>query len=310
MPIKVMDGFGGGLNSDIGAAVIYAVDRGARVINLSVGTKGRSLLHQDVVDYARSRGVVLVAAAGNEGENVDTYTPAGARGVLSVAALDQNDKKPAFGNWGQNVSIAAPGVDIVSWRARASDFVLVVTGGKDYKAGDNIMAGDRWLYRASGTSFAAPFVAGAAALLFALNPNLTGRQVERMLVESADDVEVPGWDQITGAGRLNIARAALSNPNVSRRQGRAHRARTGGRPARGSGVRHRRRHAAQELSGAAGPGRITQQLEDGGGAGGQGGGGRPARRFPPARDYCPRQMERAGRRPGHRGPDPRGARQP
>ena len=215
MPIKVMDGFGGGLNSDIGAAVIYAVDRGARVINLSVGTKGLSLLHQDVVDYARARGVVLVAAAGNEGESVDAYTPAGVRGVLSVAALDQNDKKPGFGNWGQNVSLAAPGVDIVSWRARNSDFVLVVTGGKDYKAGDNIVANDRWLYRASGTSFAAPFVAGAAALLFALNPNLTGGQVERMLVESADDVEVPGWDQITGAGRLNIARAALSNPNVA-----------------------------------------------------------------------------------------------
>lgn len=215
MPIKVMDGFGGGLNSDIGAAVIYAVERGARVINLSVGTKGLSQLHQDVVDYARSRGVVIVTAAGNEGENVDAYTPGGVKGVLSVAALDQNDKKPNFGNWGQNVSLAAPGVDIVSWRARNSDFVLVVTGGKDYKPGANINPSDRWLYQASGTSFAAPFVTGAAALLFALNPNLTGRQVERMLVESADDVEVPGWDQITGAGRLNIARAALSNPNAS-----------------------------------------------------------------------------------------------
>jgi hypothetical protein len=215
MPIKVMDGFGGGLNSDIGAAVIYAVERGARVINLSVGTKGLSKLHQAVVDYARSRGVVLVAAAGNEGESIDAYSPGGVKGVLSVAALDQNDKKPAFGNWGQNVALAAPGVDIVSWRARNSDFVLIASGGKGYKAGDAIVAADRWLYRASGTSFAAPFVAGAAALLFSLNPNLTGRQVERMLVESADDVEVPGWDQITGAGRLNIVRAAFSNPNVA-----------------------------------------------------------------------------------------------
>jgi subtilisin family serine protease len=215
MPIKVMDGFGGGLNSDIGAAVIYAVERGARVINLSVGTKGLSKLHQAVVDYARSRGVVLVAAAGNEGESIDAYSPGGIKGVLSVAALDQNDKKPGFGNWGQNVALAAPGVDIVSWRARNSDFVLIASGGKDYKAGDAIVPADRWLYRASGTSFSAPFVAGAAALLFSLNPNLTGRQVERMLVESADDVETPGWDQITGAGRLNIARAALSNPNTA-----------------------------------------------------------------------------------------------
>jgi subtilisin family serine protease len=216
LPIKVMDGFGGGLNSDIGAAVIYAVERGARVINLSVGTtKGLSKLHQSVVDYARSRGVVLVAAAGNEGESIDTYSPGGVKGVLSVAALDQNDKKPPFGNWGQNVALAAPGVDIVSWRARNSDFVLIASGGKSYKAGDAIVPANRWLYRASGTSFAAPFVAGAAALLFSLNPNLTGRQVERMLVESADDVEVPGWDQITGAGRLNIVRAALANPNVA-----------------------------------------------------------------------------------------------
>jgi hypothetical protein len=213
MPLKAMDTFGSGLNANIGRAVVYAVDHGARVINVSLGTKAVSALQQDVVDYARARDVVIVVAAGNEGIDTSGFTPAGARGALTVASTDQNDKKPPFGNWGQNVALAAPGVDIVSLRARWSDFVLVATGGKDYKSGANILGAGGWLYRASGTSFSAPLVTGAAAFIRSLYPNLSGRQVERMLVESADDIEVAGWDQFTGAGRLNMRRAIFTDPN-------------------------------------------------------------------------------------------------
>lgn len=213
MPLKAMATFGDGLNSDISRAILYAVDHGARVINVSAGKKGVSPLQQEVLDYARGEGVLVVVAAGNEGIDTSDYSPAGAHGVVTVAATDQNDKRPPFGNWGQNVALAAPGVDIVSLRARGTDFVLVATEGKEYKAGANFVGADKWLYRATGTSFSAPLVSGAAALLLALYPNLTPGQVERMLVESADDIEVPGWDQYTGAGRLNIARALFTNPN-------------------------------------------------------------------------------------------------
>ncbi len=213
MPLKAMGTFGDGLNSAISRAILYAVEHGARVINVSVGAKGLSAVQQEVVDYARGQGALVIVAAGNEGIDTSGYSPAGVRGVITVSATDQNDKKPPFGNWGQNVALAAPGVDIVSLRARGTDFVLVASEGKDYKAGANFVGRDRWLYRATGTSFSAPLVSGAAALLLSLYPNLTPGQVERMLVESADDIEVPGWDQFTGAGRLNIARALFSNPN-------------------------------------------------------------------------------------------------
>jgi len=214
MPLKVLDVFGNGLNSDIGRAVLYAVDHGARVINISIGTKAISDLQQAVVDYAREHGAVIVVAAGNEGIDTAGFTPAGVTGALTVAATDQNDKKPPFGNWGQNVALAAPGVDVVSLRARWTDFVLVATKGKDYTPGANFVGADKWLYRASGTSFAAPFVSGAASLLFSVYPNLTGKQVERMLVQSTDDIETPGWDQFTGAGRLNVVRALFTDPNT------------------------------------------------------------------------------------------------
>jgi hypothetical protein len=213
MPLKVLDNFGGSHASTMTDAVVYAVENGARVINLSVGSKGLTKIEQDAVRYARSRGVVVVAAAGNDGVDTADFGPVGARGAIGVSATDANDTKPPFGNWGQEVALAAPGVDIVSLRARWTDFVLVGSGGQNYTPGANFVGQDRWFYRATGTSFAAPFVAGAASLLLSRDPNLTVAQVERMLVESADDAGPAGWDQFTGSGRLNIAAALKADPN-------------------------------------------------------------------------------------------------
>jgi hypothetical protein len=213
MSLKVIDSIGGAVHADVTRAVLFAVHHGARVINLSLGDKGASPMLQVAIDFARSRGVVVVVAAGNNGVDTGTWLPANLKGALVVGATDLADRKPRFGNWGQHVSLAAPGTDVVSWRARRTDFVLVATAGKSYKPEENFVGADRQLYRASGTSFSAPLVAGAASLLFARNPNLTGGQVERMLVESADDVETPGWDQYTGAGRLNVTRALAADPN-------------------------------------------------------------------------------------------------
>jgi hypothetical protein len=213
MPLKVLDRFGGGPASAVGRAIVYAADRGARVINLSLGSQGLTHAEQAAVDYARGRGALVVVAAGNEGADVKGFGPAGLRGLLAVAATDAADRRAGFGNWGQQVALAAPGVDVVSLRARRSDFLLVSTGGKDYRPGANVVGAERWLFRAGGTSFAAPLVAAAASLLWSRDPGLTAEQVERMLVQSADDVEVPGWDQFTGAGRLNVGRALQADPD-------------------------------------------------------------------------------------------------
>jgi subtilisin family serine protease len=132
--------------------------------------------------------------------------------VLTVAASDSQDKRMGFSNWGKYIRIAAPGEEILSLRARRSD-LLVMAGGKDYKAGRAFLGSDAKYYHATGSSFSSPFVAGVASLIFAKNPRLNAAQVERMLLMSADDIETPGWDQLTGYGRLNARKALEADPD-------------------------------------------------------------------------------------------------
>jgi len=213
MPLKAAQRFGGALASNVTRAIVYAVDRGARVINISLGSEGKPIFEQAALDYAHAHGVLVVVAGGNGGTDIAKVGPAGMRHAFAVAATDPNGHRPAFSNWGQEVAMAAPGVDIISWRARRTDLILVVGGDPNYKPEANFVGQARQLYRASGTSFAAPLVAGAASLLWSRDPNLTVEQVKRMLLDSADDIEVPGWDQYTGAGELNIAKALQADPN-------------------------------------------------------------------------------------------------
>ncbi len=212
MPLKVMNFIGRGRSSGIAEAIFYAVKHGARVINLSLGGERLSKTEQLAIDYAHQKGAVIVVAAGNIGSDTADYGPAGLKHVITVAATDQKDKRVGFSNWGQAVKIAAPGLDVLSLRARRTDFVLV-SGAKQYKAGDAFVGSEARYYRASGTSFAAPFVSGVASLILAGNPKLTNVQVEQMLLMSVDDVEVPGWDQYTGAGRLNAMKALTADPD-------------------------------------------------------------------------------------------------
>jgi len=212
MPLKVMNFVGRGRASGIAEAVFYAVRHGARIINLSLGGRQLSRTEQQAVEYAHRKGLLVVVAAGNLGADTVDYGPAGARGAFTVAATGLDDRPAGFSNFGQAVKLAAPGVDVLSLRARRTDFVLV-TGVAGYRAGDSFVGPQARYYRASGTSFAAPLVAGVASLILSRSPGLTGTQVERMLMMSADDVEVPGWDQLTGAGRLNALRALAAAPD-------------------------------------------------------------------------------------------------
>lgn len=214
MPLKALNFLGRGSISHMVQAIVYAADNGARIINMSIEQlepeKSRAL--QWAVDYAHKKGVLVVVAAGNQGHDTATISPSGLNHVMTVTATDTHDRRMGFSNWGKYVRIAAPGEEILSLRARRTDLVLMA-GSKDYKAGRGFLGPQNKYYHATGTSFAAPFVTGAASLILARNPRLTPAQVERMLLMSADDVESPGWDQLTGYGRLNIRKALEADPD-------------------------------------------------------------------------------------------------
>ncbi len=208
MVLKVMNFLGRGHGSRTGEAMFYAVENGARVINLSVGSEELTIVERKALAYANLKGVVVVVAAGNQGINTSDYGMAGLAGVITVAATDFDDRHAGFSNWGRDVKIAAPGLEILSLRARRTDFLLM-TGAENYEASSAFVGPKTAYYRASGTSFSAPFVTGVASLLLSKNPELTAQEVTRMIVHSARDIEVPGVDQYTGFGLLD-ARAALS----------------------------------------------------------------------------------------------------
>jgi subtilisin family serine protease len=209
MILKAVNNFGHTRTSYVAQAIAYAADNGARVINLSVGDKGTTKVLQAAIDYAYSKGVVIVVAAGNEGVELKDYGIAGSDKVLTVATTGFEDQRAVFSNWG-NVSVAAPGLDILSMRARRTDTMLGMEGVK-YTAGAAYVGEDKRYYRASGTSFSAPIVAGLASLMIANDPTLTNRQVMNIIKSTARDVGTPGVDQYTGYGIID-ARAALKAP--------------------------------------------------------------------------------------------------
>ena len=187
MALKALDADGSGGYADVASAVIYAADHGAQVINLSLGGDYDSQALHDAVIYAHDAGCVVVAATGNSGGAV--LYPAKYAEALAVAATDSNDMWSGFSNYGPEVDVAAPGVSIYS---------TYFGGGYTYK---------------SGTSMAAPHVAGLAALVWSAYPNYTNDQVEGRIEMAAVDLGSPGWDPYYGHGRID-AQAALCAPEL------------------------------------------------------------------------------------------------
>jgi subtilisin family serine protease len=211
MPLKVSTWSGSTTNFEIGAAIRYAADNGARVINLSYGGRHRRWTEYLAVAYARQKGVIVVTAAGNDAEEADRHSPGGLPGVITVAATGVKDERLGFSNWGGGVDLAAPGWDILSLRARGTDALKFLRD--DYKPGAAIVGEDRRYYRLTGTSFSAPFVTGVASLIWSVRPGLTDMQVMRMLLHSARDIETAGWDQYTGYGLLDAQAALAADPD-------------------------------------------------------------------------------------------------
>jgi type VII secretion-associated serine protease mycosin len=188
MPVKVLDEFGGGTDEDIIEGLNWAVSHGARVVNMSFGGTMESLVLRDAVANAVAKGVVVVAAAGNTGDDAPQY-PAAYPDVLSVGATNDNAVVTGFSSRGDWLDLAAPGYDIVS--TVPSDF------DPDFPYGI-----------ASGTSFSAPIVAGVAALVRNRYPAFTPDQVVARLKATARDAGPRGADPYYGAGIVD-AYAAL-----------------------------------------------------------------------------------------------------
>lgn len=167
---------------DVASAMIYAVDHGARVINMSFGDVATSQMLRDVCQFAYLSGVVLIASAGNS-QSAAVHYPSGFLETIAVGATTAEDYLAGFSNYGATIDLVAPGVSL-----------LTTALDHQYKT-------------FSGTSAAAPVVAGVAGLMLSLRPNLTNQDVRNILVSSAEDLGETGWDQYYAAGRLNAARA-------------------------------------------------------------------------------------------------------
>ncbi|MEB3236295.1 MAG: S8 family serine peptidase [Candidatus Sericytochromatia bacterium] len=175
--IKVLGGDGSGSVEDIAAGIRAATAAGVRVLNLSLGGNQPSRLLAEAVADAVRHDIVVVAAAGNDGDTRPTY-PASLPGVLAVGATDRQDHKATFSNHGTYVGIAGPGTDILS-----------TTGGA---------------YRTySGTSMASPHVAAAAALLRSVRPDLPASRIVALLKSST----VPASGFGFAVPRLDVAQA-------------------------------------------------------------------------------------------------------
>jgi len=208
MTLRALNDFGHTRASYLAEAIVYAADNGARVINVSVGGKNLTRAENLAIEHAHERGALVVVAAGNEGVDVAGFGPAGAKHALAVASTGLDDKRAPFSNWGAGIALAAPGMDVLSLRARRTDFMRDLPDVK-YVPGEAFVGSDRRYYRTSGTSFSAPIVSGVASLVLAKRPELSVDALRELLLQTARDVDVPGQDQHTGFGIVD-ARAALA----------------------------------------------------------------------------------------------------
>ena len=184
LPVRVLDASGSGWDSDVARGIDWAADHCSRVVNLSLGGPSSSMVIDAAVAYARSKGAVVVAAAGNTGAAGNTtVSPGASPGVIAVAAVDSALARASFSTSGSYVAIAAPGVSVLSTYP-PSAYVLM-----------------------SGTSMATPFVSAAAALVLAAHPSCTPDGVAARLEQSAQPLGAPIPNNALGYGLVDPAAA-------------------------------------------------------------------------------------------------------
>lgn len=178
MPVKVMGNDGKGATSNIVKGIQYAADKGAKIINMSIGGSGTSAAQESAIKYAAGKGAVLVASAGNNG-NDEPQRPAIYPETISVAATDQADKLTSYSSFGPHIDIAAPG----QARTAAHDGPTYIT--------------------INGTSFSAPTVSAIIGLLWSAVPNATPAQLRDAIQTTTE----PCCEGKIAGGRINAAKA-------------------------------------------------------------------------------------------------------
>lgn len=218
MTLGVFDALGGASSDTIAAALRYAVDNGADVVNMSYGGPGPSFLERDLIDFAAANGLVLVASAGNNADDVKATYPAALDPVIAVAAVDHLDRPSFFSNFGGKMEVAAPGGgDEPPPRYEPYASILSLAAPCPFQCFDPGTLVLPTYRRLGGTSMAAPHVTGTVALILSRHPEFTIEQVRQALRDGADDLGPPGRDARYGYGRLNAARAvALDAVAVAR----------------------------------------------------------------------------------------------
>jgi thermitase len=183
LPIQISTSSDGASTySDVSECIRYAADQGAKVVSLSYDFAYASALVNEAAAYLRSKGGLLVVAAGNGGSDISVWGPS--PNMTVVGATDENDLIASFSNFGTAVDLVGPGLNI---------FTTVPQGFYEYS---------------SGTSFSTPLVAATAALIYSLKPTLTPTEVETFILSKSLDLGPLGKDPQYGAGRLN-AEAAI-----------------------------------------------------------------------------------------------------
>ncbi|MGO4886920.1 S8 family peptidase [Anaerobacillus sp. MEB173] len=182
MPIKVLDENAEGSAFEIANGIRWATDHGAKVINMSLGDAHYSRVIHDAIRYAYNKDVVLIAASGNDNVEQPMY-PAGLKEVLAVSAVDYHRNKAVFSNYGNYIDVAAPGEHIPS-----------------------TFPENHYVYM-SGTSMAAPHVAGLAGLIRSIRPDLRNTEVVEIIKKTAVDLGQEGYDKYYGYGEISVSNA-------------------------------------------------------------------------------------------------------
>jgi serine protease len=206
MPIRVLDSSGIGNNQTISAGIVWAVNHGADIINLSVGSFSNDPMLQRAVDYAYDAGVTIIAASGNDGKNSLRY-PAAYKNTISVGSINYNYNRSYFSNYGTVLDFVAPGEYIYSTvPSGLTGYSYQMTDPRGYEYSD-------------GTSMATPHVTGVAALILAraraAGNNLTPEQLKEELRLTAQDLGDKGRDDQFGYGLIN-AHAAVADARITK----------------------------------------------------------------------------------------------
>lgn len=195
MPIKVLSAKGDGNDSDIAEGIVWAIDHGAKVINLSLGGGGAGRTLENAMLYAYNSNVLVIAAMGNNGANVKNY-PAAYKNVVAVGASDVKNRIAPFSNYGDWISVTAPGLKIYStfptYKVELSRYNLSTSYA--------IL---------SGTSMSVPYVSALAALILSKNKNLSRAEVRKKIEQNTIDIDKKGFDESSGFGLIDASKSLI-----------------------------------------------------------------------------------------------------